>query len=221
MLRGSGMQREETLKTLVACLFACAVWAHSPQLFAQAAPVAPAPKAAAPATNVAPATAPPQSAVPTGDIVGAEPEGDTMGPEGEVAAPVGKPDVGVSRLETDLRKVEAEREDYSRFWPWFTLTTGAALTVGSVAVGAGHVFGCDGGCSTSAWIGILVATGTLVATLGTIWVVNANVGLAEIDSRKYHLEQEIERIKVSANLPNKSDYQTGSSLLSMRFALAD
>jgi hypothetical protein len=125
----------------------------------------------------------------------------------------------MSRLETDLRKVEAEREEYSRFWPWFTLTSGAALTVGSVAVGAGHVFGCDGGCSTSPWIGILVATGTLVATLGTIWVVNANVSLSEIDSRRYQLEQEIERIRVTANLPNKTDYQTGAPLLSMSFAL--
>ena len=154
-----------------------------------------------------------------------EPDGDTLGQEADAleaeaaASNAEKHDIGASRLESDLRKVEAEREDYSRFWPWFTLTSGAALTAGSVAVGAAHVFGCDGGCSTSAWVGILVATGTLVATLGTIWVVNANAGLADIDSRRYHLQQEIDRIRVSANLPNKSDYQTGSSLLTMRFAL--
>lgn len=211
------------MKTLVACLFACAVLAHSPELFAQAA--APAPKVAAPATNAAPVAVPAQGAVPAGDVVGPEPEGDgqSIGTDGEgaegAASFTEKHDVGASRLDSDLRKVEAERENYSRFWPWFTLTTGAALTAGSVAVGAGHVFGCDNGCSTSAWIGILVATGTLVATLGTIWVVNSNAGLAEIDSRRYHLQQEIERIRVSANLPNKSDYQTGSSLLTMQFAL--
>jgi hypothetical protein len=199
------------LKTLVACLFACAVLAHSPELFAQA--TAPAPKAAAPATNAGPVAAPPQGAVPAGDVVAPELEGEEVAPFTE------KHDVGASRLDSDLLKVEAERENYSRFWPWFTLTTGAALTAGSVAVGAGHVFGCDNGCSTSAWIGILVATGTLVATLGTIWVVRSNAGLAEIDSRRYHLQQEIERIRVSANLPNKSDYQTGSSLLTMQFAL--
>jgi hypothetical protein len=197
------------------------VWAHSPELFAQAAAAAPAPKAAAPATNAAPAPATAQGAVPPGDVVAPESEGEALQPDAEAEAePVSeKHDVGYSRLENDLRKVEAEREAYSRFWPWFTLTSGVALTAGSVAVGAGHVFSCDGGCSTSAWIGILVATGTLVATLGTIWVVNSNVGLAEIDSRRYHLQQEIERIRVSANLPNKSDYQTGSSLLSMQFAL--
>jgi hypothetical protein len=213
------------LKTLVACLFACAVLAHSPELFAQAA--APAPKVAAPATNAAPVAVPAQGAVSAGDVVASEPDGDASA-EGQgaldgdaegAAAFSEKHDVGASRLDSDLRAVEAERENYSRFWPWFTLTTGAALTVGSVAVGAGHVFGCDNGCSTSAWIGILVATGTLVATLGTIWVVNSNAGLAEIDSRRYHLQQEIERIRVSANLPNKSDYQTGSSLLTMQFAL--
>jgi hypothetical protein len=187
------------------------VLAHSPELFAQA--TAPAPKAAAPATNAGPVAAPPQGAVPAGDVVAPELEGEEVAPFTE------KHDVGASRLDSDLLKVEAERENYSRFWPWFTLTTGAALTAGSVAVGAGHVFGCDNGCSTSAWIGILVATGTLVATLGTIWVVRSNAGLAEIDSRRYHLQQEIERIRVSANLPNKSDYQTGSSLLTMQFAL--
>lgn len=208
------------MKTLVACLFACAVLAHSPELFAQAS--APAPKVAAPATNAAPVAVPAQGAVPAGDVVAPEPEGEgqSIDADAEGAAPLAeKHDVGASRLDSDLRKVEAERENYSRFWPWFTLTTGAALTAGSVAVGAGHVFGCDNGCSTSAWIGILVATGTLVATLGTIWVVNSNAGLAEIDSRRYHLQQEIERIRVSANLPNKSDYQTGSSLLTMQFAL--
>jgi len=214
------------LKTLVACLFACAVLAHSPELFAQAA--APAPKAAAPATNAGgPVAAPPQGAIPAGDVVAPDPDGESAQGQGqgddaeaEGAAPFSeKHDVGASRLDTDLLKVEAERENYSRFWPWFTLTTGAALTAGSVAVGAGHVFACDNGCSTSAWIGILVATGTLVATLGTIWVVSSNAGLAEIDSRRYQLQQEIERIRVSANLPNKSDYQTGSSLLTMEFAL--
>ena len=215
------MQCEETLKTLVACLFACAVWAHSPELFAQAAAVGPAPKAAAPATSAVPVAAPPQAAVPAGDVVAPEPDAlDADAAEAEAAAAMSeKHDVGASRLESDLRKIEAEREEYSRFWPWFTLTTGAALTAGSVAVGAGHVFGCDGGCSTSAWIGILVAAGTFVATVGTIWVVNSNLGLAEIDSRRYHLQQELERIRVSANLPNKSDYQTGSSLLTMKFAL--
>jgi hypothetical protein len=167
---------------------------------------------------------PSQAAVPASDVVGAEPDGAISSQEddGELseAAPASdKHDVGMSRLETDLRKIQAEREEYSRFWPWFTLTTGAALTAGSVAVGAGHVFGCDGGCSTSAWIGILVATGTLVATVGTIWVVNSNLGLSEIDSRRYQLEQEIERIRVTANLPNKTDYQAGSPLLTMRFAI--
>jgi hypothetical protein len=158
--------------------------------------------------------------VPASEVVAPEPDADTLSQEADEAAPApDKHDVGMSRLEANLSKVDAEREEYSRFWPWFTLTTGVALTAGAVAVGAAHVFGCEGGCRTSAWIGIAVAAGTLVSTLGTIWVVNSNAGLAEIDSRRYHLQQEIERIRVSANLPNKSDYQTGSSLLSMRFAL--
>lgn len=210
MLPARETQREETLKKLVACLFACAVWAHSPELFAQAAAAVP-----------APAASPAPAAVPAEDVVAPEPDADTVSQDDDAAdaAMSEKHDVGVSRLEDNLRKVEAEREEYSRFWPWFTLTSGVALTAGSVAVGAAHVFGCDNGCSTSAWVGILVATGTLVATLGTIWVVNANQGLADIDSRHYHLQQELERIRVSANLPNKSDYQAGSSLLTMRFAL--
>ena len=92
--------------------------------------------------------------------------------------------------------------------------------LGSTAVGVGHVFACEEGCNTSAWIGILVATGTLVATLGTIWVVHANADVREIDSHKYQLERELERIRFSAKLPHATDGQ-GSPLLSMRFALAD
>lgn len=145
----------------------------------------------------------------------AEPE-----PAAEAAPPVEeKHDVGMGRLELNLRQVQAEREQYSRFWPWFTVATGAAMTLGGTAVGAGHVFGCDGGCSTSAWIGIIVATGTLVATLGTIWVVRANADVREIDSHKYQLEQEIERIRITSKLPNRFDNQASSPLLSMRFAL--
>ena len=125
----------------------------------------------------------------------------------------------MSRLELDLKKIEAEREGYSRFWPWFTLTAGAAMTVGGTVVGAGKVYSCDGGCSTSAWIGIIVATGTLVATVGTIWIVRANRDVADIDSRKYQLEQEIERIRISSKLPSALDPQGSSPLFSMRFAL--
>jgi hypothetical protein len=170
------------------------VSAYSSQSFAQAQ--------AAPARSASPAAA-----------------DDTAAAEQAVAGPEDKHDVGASRLESDLRNIEKERAEYSRFWPWFTLTAGAAMTVGGVAVGAGYVFGCDNGCSTPAWIGIIVAAGTLVATLGTIWVVNANADVREIDSQHYQLEQEIERIRVSAKLPNALDNQGNAPLVSWRFAL--
>jgi hypothetical protein len=210
-------QREENLKTVVARLFACAVLAYSPQLFAQAqsAPTGPVAKPATPTTSNL-VSEPPSEPEPTAEAAAVEPEAETAE---AASSDTDKHDVGASRLEGDLRKLEAERAEYSRFWPWFTLSTGAAMAVGGVAVGAGYVFGCDNGCSTPAWIGIIVAAGTLVATLGTIWVVNANADVREIDSHRYQLEQEIERIRVSAKLPNRSDSQASAPLVSWRFVL--
>jgi hypothetical protein len=216
------MQREVPLKSVVASFFACVVLAHSTPLFAQAAvpPTgAPAPAAASRAT--------PKPAAKADDATASQPPPDAEAPPQDAEddleqapAATTKPDVGIGLLEEGLRKVEAERQAYSRFWPWFTLTAGTALTVGGVAAGAAHVYGCDGGCSTSAWVGIVVVTGTLVATLGTIWVVRANADVREIDSRRYHLEQEMERIRISANLPNAFDYQVNNaSVVSWRFKL--
>jgi hypothetical protein len=193
------------------------VLAYSPQLFAQAAaaPAAePAVDTAAAAEHAAPEDhAEPEAEPAAAEAAPAEPE------PAELAPASANHDVGVSRLEVDLRKIQAERDGYSRFWPWFTVSAGAALTLGGTAVGAGYVFGCDGGCSTPALIGIIVATGTLVATLGAIWVVHADADVRDIDSRRYQLEQEIERIRISAKLPNRFDNQASSPLFSMRFTL--
>lgn len=224
------------MKTVVAGLFACVVLAHSPQLFAQAAQ-APVPEAAQTgASGALPASAPEATATPVPPADHADqpdqadqPEqsdqldqtDDHAEPEAAPAPSADKHDVGVGRLELDLHKVQAEREAYSRFWPWFTVATGAAMTLGGTAVGAGYVFGCEGGCSTSAWIGIIVATGTFVATVGTIWLVRANADVREIDSHRYQLEQEIERIRISSKLPNRFDNQASAPQFSMRFALND
>jgi hypothetical protein len=213
------------LKTVVAGFFACVVLAHSTQLLAQAAQ-APVPDAvSAGASGPLPAAAPEAAATPVPDAQAepddhAEPAAEAAESEAAEPAPgAEKHDVGMSRLELDLRKVQAEREEYSRFWPWFTVASGAALTLGGTAVGAGYIYSCDGGCSTPAWIGIIVVTGTLVATLGTIWVVRANADVREIDSHRYQLEQEIERIRISSKLPNAFDNQASKPLFSMRFAL--
>jgi hypothetical protein len=214
--------------TVVAGLFASVVLAHSAQLFAQAAQ-APVPEAAqtgasgalpgaAPAATEASAPVPEAAKAPP-DTTDDHATDDHAEPEAEAAPSDEKHDVGMGRLELDLHKVQTEREKYSRFWPWFTVGAGAAMTLGGTAVGASKVFGCDGGCSTSAWIGIIVATGTFVATVGTIWVVRANADVREIDSHRYQLEQEIERIRISSKLPNRFDNQGSSPQFSMRFAL--
>jgi hypothetical protein len=238
MLRRSGTQQcEGILKTVVARLFACAVLAHPVHSMAQQAP---APKAAAtPGAVVAepktdtqqPAPAAVEAATQPVTPPAAEPAApaeDAAVPEaGEQpeaaaseAAPVEEPhDIGTSRLEANLRKAEAARESYSRFWPWFTLTSGALMTVGGAAAGAAHVFGCDDGCSTSAWVGIAVATGTFIATIGTIWVVNANADVRELDSQRYQLQQELERIRFSSKLPNRSDSQASAPVVSWRWTL--
>lgn len=211
------------MKTVVASLFACVVLAHSSQLLAQAsAPELAAPKAA-PAITPSSGTTEAKSPLPSGadDESGAAPSAseaqDIAANPADEAPASDKHDIGASRLEGELHKVEDERASYSRFWPWLTVGVGAAVTLGSAAVGAGYVYGCDGDCSTPSAIGIGVVAGTFIATIGAIWVVHANADVRELDSKRYQLEQELDRIRFSANLPNKSELRR-SELFSMRFA---
>jgi hypothetical protein len=125
---------------------------------------------------------------------------------------------GVSKLQTQLRELSAERDSYSRLLPWLTVGVGAAATVGGAIAGAGYALGCDTGCSSPAWVGMVVVTGTFVATIGAIWVVHADAGLRELDSRRYYLQQELDRIRASSKGPEAA-YPHASPLVSWRFAL--
>jgi hypothetical protein len=125
---------------------------------------------------------------------------------------------GTSKLELQLREVTAERENYSRFLPWLTVGLGAATTLAGTAAGTAFAVGCDGACDSPAWIGMVVVAGTFIATVGAVWVVHSNAGLREIDSRRYHIEQELERVRASARGPEAA-FPHAAPQLSWRFAL--
>lgn len=137
------------------------------------------------------------------------------------AAPLTVPDesnFGIEKLELKLRNVDAQREDFSQFLPWATVVFGTVATIGGTVAGSAYAFGCDSGeCNTPSWIGMIVATGTLVATLGVIWVVRSDADRRELDSERYHLQEEIDRLRMSA----RQRYGTPSAapLWSMQFAL--
>lgn len=150
-----------------------------------------------------------------------EPEGAGLAaiPAPAPLAPAPDPQaLGMSKLELKLRKLDDERSHSSRFLPWLTVATGAGISVAGTAVGAAYAFDCEGGCDTPPWIGMIVVTGTLVATLGAIWVVHADADVRELDSRRYHLKQEIERLRLSSRGPADAAPHA-SPLVSWRFAL--
>ena len=77
-----------------------------------------------------------------------------------------------------------------------TLIVSAAVLV-AAATGAGYAFTCADRCDTPNWINVFVVAGATVATLGTIWAVHRDADIRELDSRRYHLEQELLRLRLS------------------------
>jgi ElaB/YqjD/DUF883 family membrane-anchored ribosome-binding protein len=146
------------------------------------------------------------------------PEPEATGESAPLDTAASEQAFGTSKLQSQLRDLSAERDSYSRFLPWLTVGVGAATTLGGAIAGVGYALGCDTGCSSPAWVGMVVVTGTFVATIGAVWVVHADAGLRELDSRRYYLQQELDRIRASSKGPEAA-YPNAAPLVSWRFAL--
>jgi hypothetical protein len=129
------------------------------------------------------------------------------------------PDTPAVRLvRTRLAAARLERAHASTFLPWFTLIVGSGLTLGAGIASAVNVLHCPTACGPINVALFALVGGAAITALGAIWVIESERGIRELDSHQYHLEQELDRVRLSRLSRDVMPTRAGS-LVSLRFAL--
>ncbi|HEX4351641.1 MAG TPA: hypothetical protein VHZ95_01980 [Polyangiales bacterium] len=139
--------------------------------------------------------------------------------DGEPSRPLplqGKLDPRTNSVRVELAKVTAEREHASNLLPWLTLGVGVGSTTLGTIAGAAYAIGCSHECLTHAWVSVVVVAGAAVSTLGAIWLLRIDQDIAEIDSRKYMLERELEHFD-QTRLRDDRLYARADPMLKLHF----
>lgn len=123
----------------------------------------------------------------------------------------------MAQVQLKLAAVNDERAHTSNVLPWLSVGVGAGAVLVGASVGAGYALSCDDHCETPNWLTIAIVAGATVAMLGAIWVLHRDADIRELESQRYHLEQELLRIRLSS--PQSSPGPAARSTFSVRFAL--
>jgi hypothetical protein len=122
----------------------------------------------------------------------------------------------IANLHVQLQQLESERANL--WWPRLVVGAGLGASVLAAGVGAGHALACDGKCSTPPWVSLVVVVGAAVGVLGTIWLLRTELDVKQLELRKHHIEDELERWNQSALQRQRVRAQVGPQL-SVSFAL--
>jgi hypothetical protein len=121
----------------------------------------------------------------------------------------------LDHVKAQLMDLQKERESTTNLWPWLVLGVGLGATVGSATYGAIYAIDCDHDCSTPNWVSLTVVAGAAVAALSMLWLVRTDDQIRELESRKYHLERDLERMSTASRTLRSSRAQ--ASLFSFQF----
>ncbi|MET0387524.1 MAG: hypothetical protein ABW321_16255 [Polyangiales bacterium] len=174
-----------------------------------------APAAGPTASQLAPA--PPGEGAPAIPVPVDDPEPGEL--EATPPAPAASLDTpgGVAAVTKRLDAARQERADASRLLPLLTLSIGTASVLTAATAGSIHAFGCAETCDTPNWVALVVVAGSAVTTLGAIWLLRRSHDIHQLDSNVYHLERELERVRLSSRLSRDSLPTRGGTVLSLRF----
>lgn len=136
----------------------------------------------------------PEAAEPEAAEPEAEPEADEPGPAAPSADQLTAAAEAHQRTELtrQLRAVEAERDALQPLWPYSALGLGLLTIATGVVVGASLVFTCDDSCSVPFWAPGMVIGGSAITAGGLLWVRLHNGERAELDSRRYHIQKQLQ-----------------------------
>jgi hypothetical protein len=143
--------------------------------------------------------------------------GDDLAEPAQPAAPT-TANRGADQVRLRLHAAQEERARASLLLPWLAVGVGATTLVVAASSGAIKAMACDTTCATPNWVALTVMIGAGVATLGTIWLLRRHADIRELDSHVYHLEQELERVRLSRSLREPASNQS-NAFLSWRFVL--
>jgi hypothetical protein len=83
--------------------------------------------------------------------------------------------------------------------PWVVTVTGAALMLTGLIFGVHAVLSCPhDSCKSPWWPGWVVVGGSTIGMAGAVWLRLEYRELAELQSRRYQLERDLERSRINA-----------------------
>lgn len=99
----------------------------------------------------------------------------------------------VRQLELRLDEVSSERADTSTVLPWTVVAVGVSAIVFGSVLGLEKIYGCeDDSCTSPFWPTWVVVGGAGVSTAGLIWLKLVTEDIAELESRRYHLQMQLD-----------------------------
>lgn len=95
-------------------------------------------------------------------------------------------------LQLKLDDVSEERAGTSTVLPWTVLAIGVGAILVGGTLGIVGVASCDDSCTSPFWPSWVVVGGAGVATAGLIWVRLVQEDIAELETRRFHLQMQID-----------------------------
>lgn len=95
-------------------------------------------------------------------------------------------------LQLRLDEVASEEAGTSTVLPWTVVVLGVSAVVLGTALGVEQVASCDESCPSPFWPTWVLVAGAGVTTGGIIWLKLVREDIAELRSRRFHLELQID-----------------------------
>lgn len=104
-----------------------------------------------------------------------------------------------AKLHNELAKVRYEQEHPGLLAPWIVTVTGAALMMTGLIFGVHAVLSCpEDSCRSPWWPGWVVVGGATAGIAGAVWLRIEYREQAELQSRRYQIERDLERSRINA-----------------------
>jgi len=101
------------------------------------------------------------------------------------------------QLQLRLDEVNGERASVGTTLPWAVIAVGIAAAVIGTTVAVARVEGCEQeSCTSPIWPAWLVVGGITVSAGGVVWLRLVSEDIAAIETRRYHLQQQIDAYEV-------------------------
>jgi hypothetical protein len=147
----------------------------------------------------APQTQPEPARDETPAAPAATPADDAASEAPSPLSPSAAVDASDKKLQSELASVRYEQEHSSTLLPWVVTATGAALLMTGLIAGLHAVLSCgDASCKSPWWPGWVVVAGATTGIAGVIWLRLDYRDMAELQSRRYQLERDLEHSRINA-----------------------